>query len=203
MVAPRAYEEVLQIPGAARFPIELEPPEGFDPERLETWPRVEGRLEHVEGRLLFMPPCGDVQQDTVTDLIIVLGSWVRSHKDFVLGTNEAGMRLRGATRAADAAIWRKADARHRTGGLRLAPPLLVAEVAGRYEPEPSLRDKAAWYLGAGVQVVWLVLPQTREVVVLTEQGESRLAAGERLTEHPALPDLRPSVEELFVQISED
>ncbi len=150
-----------------------------------------------------MPPCGDVQQDTVTDLIIVLGSWVRSHPEFVLGANEAGMRLGGATRAADAAIWRKVDARHRTGGLRLAPPLLAAEVAGRYEPEPSLRDKAGWYLGAGVQVVWIVLPQAREVVVLTEESEGRLCAGDRLTEHSALPDLRPFVDELFIQISED
>lgn len=203
MVAPRAYEEVLQIPGAARFPIELEPPEGFDPERLDTWPRVEGRLEYVGGRLLFMPPCGDVQQDTVTDLIIILGSWVRSHADFVLGTNEAGMRLRGATRAADAAIWRKVDARNRTGGLRLAPPLLVAEVAGRYEAEEQLREKAAWYLGAGVQVVWLVLPQSREVVALTAQEECRLGAGQDLPEHPAVPDLRPRVDEFFIQISED
>lgn len=203
MVAPRGYEEVLQIPGAARFPIELEPPEGFDPERLETWPRVEGRLEYVGGRLLFRPPCGDLQQDTVTDLIIILGSWVRTQGDFVLGTNEAGMRLCGATRAADAAIWRKVDARKRTGGLRLAPPVLVAEVAGRYEPEPQLRDKAAWYVGAGVQVVWLVFPQAREVAVLDEHGESRFGAGQHLAEHPALPGLRAGVDDLFIQISED
>jgi hypothetical protein len=96
-------------------------PPGFHPARLETWPQVEGRLEWVEGRLLYMPPCGDLQQGTVTDMIITLGARVRAHQEFVLGTNEAGMRL-GRTRAlptrpsGGAPIWaptRRASARCR------------------------------------------------------------------------------------------
>ena len=43
----------IPVPATVRFPVELEPPDGFDPTRLETWPRVEGRLEWVEGRLLY------------------------------------------------------------------------------------------------------------------------------------------------------
>ena len=49
------------LPGTVRYPVELVPPEGFDPARVETWPRIDGRLEWVEGRLLFMPPCGERQ----------------------------------------------------------------------------------------------------------------------------------------------
>src|SRR5439155_1090581 len=52
-------EETIPVPGTVRFPVELTPPEGFDPARLETWPRVEGRLEWVGGRLLYMPPGAD------------------------------------------------------------------------------------------------------------------------------------------------
>ena len=100
------YDETITLPRAVRFPIELLPPEGFDEERLETWPRVAGRLEYVEGRLLFSPPSGDVQQDVVTDVVITLGAWTRTRAGFVLGTNEAGMRLAGSTRAADAALSR-------------------------------------------------------------------------------------------------
>jgi len=37
--------ETVPVPGSVRFPVELTPPDGFDPARLETWPRVEGRLE--------------------------------------------------------------------------------------------------------------------------------------------------------------
>jgi len=47
---------------AACAAVELDPPLGFDPARLEAWPAVEGRLRWVEGRLLYMPPCGDRQR---------------------------------------------------------------------------------------------------------------------------------------------
>ena len=56
------------LPGTVRYPVELVPPDGFDPARVETWPRIDGRLEWVEGRLLFMPPCGERQALTVTDV---------------------------------------------------------------------------------------------------------------------------------------
>ena len=56
------------LPGTTRYPVELVPSGGFDPARVETWPRIDGRLEWVEGRLLFMPPCGERQALTVTDV---------------------------------------------------------------------------------------------------------------------------------------
>lgn len=194
------YQETVVLPAAVRFPVELETPEGFDPERLETWPPLAGRLDFVGGRLLYTPPCGDTQQDVVTDVVIALGAWVRGHRDFVLGTNEAGMRLAGATRAADAAIWRRADLGRATGGLRRVPPLLAVEVAGQGEPESVLRDKARWYLDAGVAAVWLVLPETREIVALARAGETRVGPGQRLPAHPDLPDLSPDAGDFFVQL---
>lgn len=201
MAIEARYEETITLPRAVRFPVELVPPEGFDAERLETWPRVAGRLEWVDERLLFMPPSGDVQQDVVTDVVITLGGWVRSHPGFVLGTNEAGMRLAGATRAADAAIWRKTDVGAYQGGLRRHPPLLAVEVAGQSEPLEALRDKARWYLGAGVVVVWIALPENREVAVLSGDGEHRYVTGQRLPAPPGLPDLSPEVADFFVQLS--
>lgn len=194
-------EETVQVPGAVRFPVELTPPEGFDPERLETWPRVDGRLEWVAGRLLYMPPCGDRQQDTVSDVVFTLMGWARAHPEFVVATNEAGIRLGDDTRAVDAAIWRRVDIGGYHGGLRRVPPLLAAEVAGRDDREPELREKARWYLDAGVPVVWLVLPEERQVVVVTQAGETRYRVGERLPVDPRLPGLAPRVDELFVQVA--
>src|SRR2546422_1057362 len=81
-----------------------------------------------------------------------------------------------------------------------APPILAVEVAGREEGEPELREKARSYLGHGVAVVWLVLPETREVLVVTAGGETRHAVGERLPPHPALPGLGPAVERFFRQL---
>ena len=202
MPSAARYDETITLPRAVRFPIELLPPEGFDEERLETWPWVPGRLEYVEGRLLFRPPSGDVQQDVVTDVVITLGAWTRTRAGFVLGTNEAGMRLAGSTRAADAALWRRLDIGAYTGGLRRHPPILAVEVAGSDEPVEPLRAKAGWYLAVGVLVVWIVLPETREVLVVTAEGETRYRVGQRLPAHPALPDLAPEVAAFFVQISD-
>ena len=106
MVRPAPSEladETIPVPGCVRFPVELTPPEGFDPGRPETWPDVAGRLEWVAGRLLYMPPCGDRQPATVLDVVMVLGNWVRSHPEFFAGTGEAGIRLGDDTRGADAA----------------------------------------------------------------------------------------------------
>ena len=201
MTIAERYEETIPLPRAIRFPVELIPPEGFDPERLETWPKIEGRLEYVNGRLLYMPPCGDMQQDTVGDVVLLLGAWARVHPDFVFSTNEAGMVLGGDARGADGAIWRRADVGKYEHKFRRVPPILAVEVAGEDEDEPALRDKAAWYLGAGVQVVWIVLPEQREVVVITGVGEHRCRLGEILAPHSALPDLTPRVADFFVQIS--
>lgn len=197
------YDEVISLPRAVRFPVEMVPPAGFDARRLETWPKVVGRLEYVDGRLLFMPPCGDFQQDTVTDVVITLGAWVRRHREFVLGTNEAGMRLGEATRAADAAVWRRSDLGAYEGGLRRVAPLLAVDVAGvdDGDSERALREKAKWYLSVGVSVVWLVLPEQRSVIVISTEKEQSYGGDETLESHAALPRLSPKASDLFVQIS--
>ena len=196
-----AYDETITLPRALRFPVELHPPLGFVADRLETWPRLAGRLEYGHGRLLYTPPCGDTQQDTVTDLVITLGAWVRAHPDFVLGTNEAGMHLDGETRAADAAVWRRADLGAYRGGLRLVSPVLAVEVAGvDGDAEVELREKAGWYIAHGVSTVWLVLPETRELVVVSATGDTRLDRNARVAADAALPGLALTIAELFSQI---
>ena len=109
--------------------------------------------------------------------------------------------LTGRHAAADVAVWRRADTRRGDPGLRFVPPVLAVEVTGRDESERALRDKARWYLAAGVPIVWLLLAEVREVVVVTEAGASRCRSGERLPPHPLLPGLEPAVDELFVQVS--
>ncbi len=95
-----------------------------------TWPRVEGRLEYVGGRLLYMPPCADYQRDTASGVTYVLRAWRELHSDFVIGSNEAGMLLGGEVRAADAAVWRAADVEERAGRLRRKPPVLARRSSG-------------------------------------------------------------------------
>lgn len=80
------------------------------------------------------------------------------------------------------------------------PPVLAVEVAGLDDDEARLRDKANWYLRNGVLVVWLVLPDAREVVALTRAGGSRHGTEATLPPHDALPDLSPEVRRFFLQL---
>ncbi|HKY39461.1 MAG TPA: Uma2 family endonuclease [Polyangiaceae bacterium] len=182
-----------------RFPIELRPV-GTVIDEPSTWPAAEGRLELVEGRLLYMPPCADVQQDVTVDVVHLLRHWSETHPDYVVGGNEAGMKLGADIRAADAAVWRRASVGPSVGRLRHVPPTLAVEVAGQDEDEAVLREKAGWYLRSGVAVVWLVLPESREVAVLCSGGETRYQRDDRLTEMEELPGLAPKVARFFAQL---
>lgn len=149
-----------------------------------------------------MPPCGDDQQEVSASVMGVLEPWSIEHPEFVVSGNEAGMLLAGEVRGADGAVWRREALGPRRGGYRRVPPLLAAEVAGDDEGEEVLRAKARWYFEHGVKVVWLVFPQSREVIVLRSDGESRHRSGERLPADPELPDLAPEVDRLFRQLGE-
>ena len=194
------YPETILVPASVRFPVELEPPEGFRPEEPASWPRIDGRLEWVGGRLLYMPPCGGIQQGVSVSVVGILDRWHDDHPDFFVGGNEAGMILGKDVRGTEGAVWRRDAVFPLTGGYMRVPPILAIEVGGREEGEPELRAKAQWYLGHGVAVVWLVLPKTRDVVVVTASGETRHAVGDRLPPHPALPGLEPAVERFFRQL---
>jgi Uma2 family endonuclease len=148
-----------------------------------------------------MPPCGDIQQDVAVDTVFVLRQWRESHPEFIVGGNEAGMMLKGEIRAAEAAVWAVRALGPATGGFRQVPPILAAEVAGQEEGEVPLREKAKWYLDRGVQVVWLIFPESREVIVLRSGTESRHRPGEQLPAHPDLPGLAPEVDRFFQQLS--
>ena len=147
-----------------------------------------------------MPPCGAVQQGVSVGVVTILGQWGEEHPEFFVGGNEAGMILGKDVRGAEGAVWRRESVLPWSERYIRVPPILAVEVAGREEGEPELREKARSYLGHGVAVVWLVLPETREVLVVTAGGETRHAVGERLPPHPALPGLGPAVERFFRQL---
>jgi len=202
MASSDGYGELTVVPRVAvSFPLPLPLPDGFAPERAETWPPVPGRLEYREGSLLYMPPFGDLQLKTAADVVTELSSWRRTHKEFVVGANEAGMLLGGEVRGADAAVWRSADLGPDTGGFPRAAPVLAVEIAGKDEEVDALLAKAEWYLGHGVAVVWVLEPVTRSARVVTRAGTVTLSHSERMPEAPELPGLGPLVADLFQQVS--
>lgn len=199
----RPQREMTIVPPETRFPVEVDPPPGFVADDLTTWPGDPGRFEYVDGRLLYMPPCGERQSVVAIDVAFTLRSWSLTHPEFVVGGNEVGVAFGRDKRGIDVAVWRRADLGPRTGGFVRVPPVLAVEVAGQDDREPYLRDKARWYLERGVAVVWLVLPETREVLVLSgspaTRHDSRHGVGDQLPAHEALPGLTPEVAAFFSQ----
>lgn len=203
MAAPRIdWSELTEVPRAAvTLPLPLPVPAGFDASDPASWPLCKGRLEYVGGRLLFMAPSGGLQQQTASDLMVELGLWAREHTDFVVGGNEAGMLLGGEVRAADGAVWRRAEigaAEHR---LPTVAPVLAAEIAGRDEGVELLREKARWYLDHGVEIVWLLFPADRSARVITRAGVVDVAPGGTMPADARLPGLAPTLANLFRQVS--
>jgi Uma2 family endonuclease len=147
-------------------------------------------------------PSADRQQDTTVDVITVLGNWRHARREFVVAGNEAGMTLGGETRGADAAVWRRDGITTYAGKYRRVPPILAVEVQGELETEQMLTEKARWYLSRGVEVVWLLLPAERRVLVIDEGSAVQLGLGERVPARPSLPGLAPLVAELFEQVQE-
>jgi Uma2 family endonuclease len=182
---------------AVHLPLVLPVPEGFDVGRPPTWPQVTGRLEFVGGRLEYMPPCGEMQQRTAADVLTELNLWRRQHTGFVVGGNEAGMLLGGEVRAADAAVWLGSPA---TEGFARTQPELAVEVAGADDTLQILGEKAKWYLAHGVRTVWIVVPETRSVRVVTAAGEREVVRDAALPEPEGLPGLSPRVSAFFSQL---
>jgi Uma2 family endonuclease len=201
VAASNAYTEVTVVPKiAVKLPLPLPAPDGFDAERLETWPRVTGRLEYVRGRIEYIPPCGELQQRTAADVVTELNLWARARGEFVVGGNEAGMLLGGEVRAADAAVWARATSGSPATGFARTPPVLAVEVAGTDESVDDLAPKVAWYIAHGVRVVWVVVPAERFVVVTTREGSLTLPAEGRIPPHPSLPGLEPPAAAFFRQL---
>lgn len=197
MAASSAYTSMTVVPRiAVALPLPLPLPDGFVVEDRSTWPRVVGRLEYVEGRLEYTPPCGKGQQRVAVDVVTELNLWSRSQGWFVVGGNEAGMLLDGEVRAADAGVWR--DGEPATNELARTAPILAVEICGEDEPLAAMLTKAAWYLEHGVEVVWTVVPEARAVHVTTRVGT--VVATERTPEHPSLPGLSVALSDLFRQL---
>jgi Uma2 family endonuclease len=153
-----------------------------------------------DGELYYLPPSADRRQDTSADVIGTLCVWRKTHREFVVAGNEAGMLLGGENRGADAAVWRRAELGPHRGKFRPVPPVLAVEIKGEDEDESALRDKARWYLSRGVEIVWLLFPAERRAVVLSQDAEHTAREGERMPRHASLPDLEPPLDDLFEQI---
>lgn len=78
--------------------------------------------------------------------------------------------------------------------LPMAPDLAI-EILSPDDAFARVMEKVEAYLQQGVQIVWIVIPDTREVLVCTSQG--KYSVRDRLTAPELLPGFELQVPEIF------
>lgn len=138
----------------------------------------------------------------LSNIVFLLKLHARANPGFSVSAADPGVMLSrdpDVLRGPDVAVVRNdrvPTGKGVAGWLDGAPDLAV-EVVGDGQSVTGMLKKAAKYLSAGAQAVWVVDPDPRQVAVITAHGVVVLEAGETLDGGEALPGFSCKVEELF------
>ena len=151
------------------------------------------RYELHHGRLITMPPPGDIHGAVEKNLVVELtiqgerkghGKVRCGDVGIVLGRNPDHVFGADAVFVAN----RSLPLRQSSEGYLETIPELVVEVRSKNDTRAALGRKAEDYLGAGVVVVWVVDPMKREVAEYRQGGAVRIyAEADTLTVEDVIP----------------
>lgn len=146
-----------------------------------------------EGEIVFMSPSGAETGALNAQIILALGRWASEDKSGVFFDSSAGFTLPNkAVRAPDASWvrrekWTALSPRQRQ---RFAPlcPDFVIEVDSPSDRLKDLQAKMDEYIANGAQLGWLILPETRQVMVYRPGQDMQLHSDvDAIAADPELP----------------
>ncbi len=161
-----------------------------------------GPCELIDGRIVAMVPTGNEHGIVEFNLGRHLGNFVAAHKLGWITGGEVGIFTRrhpDRVRGADLAFVSKerSPVRPAKGFLKVAPELVV-EILSPSDRWQEVRQKIEEYFAIGVQRVWIVEPDNRDVLVYSASTEMRkLGEGDLLTGEGVLEGFSLPVAELF------
>ncbi|HYH64494.1 MAG TPA: Uma2 family endonuclease [Urbifossiella sp.] len=166
-----------------------------------TLPSGDVRYELDNGRLVIMPPPGDIHGRTQYKV----GRYLDTHaEELGLGEGwvEVGIVLRrdpDRVVGADAAFVLKASqpVRVTTEGWLETIPEIVVEIRSKNDTTPEVLAKRDEYFDAGVRVVWVLDPDDRTVVVHAPPAAPVVFATADTLTSPLLPGFAVPVALLF------
>lgn len=158
--------------------------------------------ELVDGRIVPTMPTGDEHGDVEAELLMRLRAYGKETGRGRAVGGEVGIYIRrnpDTVRAADVVfISKERDLRPRSKGYFEVAPELVVEVLSPDDRMSRVREKLRDYFSAGVQVVWVVDPTLRRVLVHRSLTDvTVLKDRQALTEEDLLPGFSVAVSELF------
>lgn len=155
------------------------------------------RMELVDGEIRVMSPSGYESEEVSSELVRLLGNWVRPQRLGRVTGSSAGFVLPNSdTLAPDVSFVRAERLRESPRSFAELTPDLMVEVQSPTDSFKKLRDKIQEFLSLGTQVGILINPENHSVEVHRPQQEKQiLGDGDVL----AIPELLPGWE---VAISE-
>jgi Uma2 family endonuclease len=200
--SPEVQEQVREIifllmkrPITEEIALKVEAIEGFD------------HLEIVDGEWVGFEKdeymAGEEHGSIETIIIHALADWALKHKtgrvysgdtDFVLDGTPDDIRK---SRKPDAAFV-KSNRVKRTKGYVYQSPDLAVEIISPTERPGAIREKLNEYLKYGVQQVWQVFPDNRQIVVNFPDGSAKTyGMGDTIFGGDLLPDFELAVATVF------
>jgi Uma2 family endonuclease len=158
--------------------------------------------ELVDGRVVPTMPTGDEHGDVEAELLMRLRDYGKETGRGRAVGGEAGIYIRrnpDTVRAADVLfISKERDLRPRAKGYFEIAPELVVEVLSPEDRMSRVREKLRDYFSAGVQVVWVVDPTLRRVLIHRSLTDLTVLDDRQiLTEEDLLPGFSVAVSDLF------
>ena len=160
-----------------------------------------GPCELVDGTIVTMTPTGAAHGKIEVRLARLLDEYVeKSGIGWVL-SGEVGIitkRNPDRVRGADVAFISREQATDIPDGFLTIAPELVMEIVSPNDRWKDIRDKIEEYFAVGVKQVWIVEPQSRQILVYTSPTEAiRYRAGEKLPAAHGLSGLEIAVDRVF------
>jgi Uma2 family endonuclease len=166
------------------------------PENENRW------FELVRGEVIELPPPAKRHGVVSANVARILGNYTLSKNLGYVACNDSGVILERSpdtVRGPDVAVYQDAtsfDDLHPKYGE--VPPRLAVEVLSPNDNAGKVASKIADYLKCGVELVWLINPQDRNVIVYRpEKNPNELPGDAELTGDDVLPGFHCRVAEFF------
>lgn len=166
---------------------------------------LDGSLEElVDGRVVTMPPPGAGHGIVCMRLGSLLLQFVESRKLGWVACNDAGTILKhnpDNVRGPDVAYYSKERVPVIPAGYFEVAPDLVAEVVSPSDSASHIQKKVVQYLDAGVRLIWVIYPLSRDVVVYHSLDRvQHLMEQQSLDGGSVLPGFSCRIAEIFDEI---
>lgn len=158
-------------------------------------------LELIRGELVEVTPPSATHAATMTNIVLLIGRYVKDHHLGQLYTGDAGVVIEhdpDTVLGPDLSFFIAERVPIDVPVYFQTPPDLTIEIVSPGNAAREIERKTGMYLASGVHQVWIVYPAKRQVVVHSQASAPRtLHADDQLTGGDILPGLSINVSSIF------